>query len=444
VFEFLLWLVYAVVGIGMAFAYAGSKDVFHPLIFTGPMMAFLYAWMPMTLYRSGSLDGFFQQDQLVFVQIINVAGVACFVCGCLSAGTRLPAAPSVQLLSPGGARVLTVAGTILGCIGLAAWTVAIVNVGGFTDAFSQAYSGGWDDSGYVRDGSLLMFPGFLLILTAATRTGTLRIGYLPLLLLFIGPWAAQAALTARRGPTFMITVTVAMGYFMSVRRRPPLIATGVAGALVGFLMLFLVTNRSSIHLGSNDDLTTDVTSMVETADTGNEYVYGAGGVLAAEQTQVFYWGRRYLAQILIRPIPSAVWPTKYEDFGLPELNHNAGSGEGFAETLGWEGAVGSAPGIISDLWKEFRWLNMPALFLLGWLFGKTWKKANLQGGYWITQYVICAALSIYFVMQTMEAVIFRVLMLSGPVLLAWRLAQRHNWSPAEDRAARPRPVFASV
>jgi len=210
------------------------------------------------------------------------------------------------------------------------------------------------------------------------------------------------------------------------RTRPSLLLTATAGVLLGFLMLFLVSNRQNIYLGSDREMTTDVTNIVEKPDSGNEYIYGAGTILSSEQRGSFYWGRRYLAQVLIRPIPSSVWPTKYDDVGLPELMHNAGTGEGFLEILGWEGAEGSAPGLIADLWTEFHWLNLPVLFIQGLLYGYVWRKAQLEGGPWNAQYVIMAALSVYFVMQTMEAVIFRLLILSVPLWIAWRLARRNE------------------
>jgi hypothetical protein len=134
--------------------------------------------------------------------------------------------------------------------------------------------------------------------------------------------------------------------------------------------------------------------------------------------------RRYLAQFLVRPVPSAIWPTKYEDFGVPELLRNAGTGEGFGDVLGWKGAVGSAPGIIADLWVELWWLSVPAMALLGWCYGFVWKKAVTRGGPWSSQYVILSALSIYLVMQTMEAVIFRTILLSVPCWLTWKWALR--------------------
>jgi hypothetical protein len=104
--------------------------------------------------------------------------------------------------------------------------------------------------------------------------------------------------------------------------------------------------------------------------------------------------------------------------------HNAGTGEGILETLGWEGAEGSAPGLVADLWMEFHWLNLLVLFWQGALYGYVWRKAQLNGGPWVAQYVIMSALSVYLVMQTMEAVIFRLLILSIPLWLSWSLAKR--------------------
>jgi len=419
----LVWGVVIVVALGLWYAYVGCKDVFHPLMFICPMMAFMYAWMPLKLDSIGGLAGFFQGDQLEYVQFITFSGVACFVLGCLSVGCRLPA---VRTPEPKvSATVLVAWGAVLGCIGVVAWTVAAIHG---TGGDITGYRGGWDDSGYIRDASLLMFPAFLLILSATLQD---RCRFLNLLLmaLFLSPLVIEAAFSARRGPTFMIVVIVTMGWYMNRRQRPSLLMTVSAGLLLGMLMLFLVSNRKNIYLGSDNELTTDVTSIVETPDTGNEYIYGAGTILSAEQRESFYWGWRYLAQVLIRPIPSSLWPNKYEDIGLPELTRNAGTGEGFAETLGWRGADGSAPGLIADLWVEFHWLNLPVLFILGAVYGFAWRQAQLKGGAWIAQYIIMAALSIYFVMQTMEAVIFRLLILSVPMQLAWRFA-RQNDMPA--------------
>lgn len=418
-FEALIWLTLAIAGVGVWWAYDGSRDVFHPLVFIAPMFGFVYGWMPLKLASGHALEQFFREDQLIFVQALNAIGVFCFVLGCLSVNPRLqPDRAPESALSWRGAQVLVNGGLILGMIGLVAWVISIVNVGGFYNAFSKPYSGGWDDNGYVRDASMLMFPAFILIATAGLRY-SFRPFHFVFLVLFIAPWLIQAFFTARRGPTTIIVIVVAMSYYLNQNKRPPIVATALAGLGLGCLLLFMVTNRGKLYLGSDFDMTTDVSGMVETPDSGNEYIYGTGALLSAEQRQSFYWGRRYLAQILVRPIPSAIWPTKYIDCGLPEMGNNAGTGEGFAETLGWEGANGSAPGLIADLWLEVRWLALPLLIIFGRIYGLVWKRAVTEGHAWVAQYIVISALSIYLVMQTMEAVIFRFLILSIPIWSIW-------------------------
>jgi hypothetical protein len=62
--------------------------------------------------------------------------------------------------------------------------------------------------------------------------------------------------------------------------------------------------------------------------------------------------------------------------------------------------------------------------VIGRVYGTVWRKAVVDGQMWTAQYIMMSALSIYLVMQTMEAVIFRLLILSTPVLLVWRSALR--------------------
>jgi hypothetical protein len=422
-FPLLLIAVTLVAVIGIAIALDGSRDVFHPLVFTGPMMAFLYGWMPWKLYSEHGLDRFFDSDQIIFVATLNLVGVTAFVLCGLSAGVRLPKQrrESQPGLTQRQLRRLLVGGCIAGGIGFVCWAITIINVGGFVNAYSTSYTGGWDDSGYIRDGSILLLVGLLIAVFARSSGGPSVPSYL-MIATFGLPWLAGALLMARRGPTFELVVVLLMGWYINRKKRPPLIVVGVAGLCLGWLVLFLVTNRSSIYLGSDFDVKTDVSNIVQAQDTGNEWIYGAGTVLSAQHRNHYFWMRRYLAQILVRPIPSAVWPTKYEDFGIPELLHNAGTGEGFGDALGWKGADGSAPGIVADLWAEVWWFAPVLMGLLGWVYGFVWRRAVLRGGAWASQFVLIAALSIYLVMQTMEAVIFRTLLLSIPCWLVWRYA----------------------
>ena len=425
-FEFLLLVAAALCVVGLLCAYDGSRDVFHPLVFIGPMLLFLYGWMPWKLHSSGGLAIFFDSSQLVFVQTLNVLGILAFVGACLAVGVRVRRGEedaATGVLTPLGFRRLLIGGAIAGGTGLVCWSVSIINVGGFVNAYSSSYAGGWDDSGYVRDGSLLLLVGVLLSVTTLSAGGP-KLWALGQMALFGLPWLTTAILTARRGPTFALMVVVLMGWYVNRTKRPPLLAVGVAGVCLGWFVLFLVTNRSELYLGSSMDVKTDVGTIVDKPDTGNEFIYGTGTVLSTQRRDHYFWMRRYLAQVLVRPIPSAIWTNKYEDFGVPELLHNGGTGEGFGETLGWVGAVGSAPGIVADLWVEMWWFAVAAMAALGFCYGQVWKRAVTLGGAWSSQYVVLSALSIYMVMQTMEAVIFRCLLLSIPCWLSWRWALR--------------------
>jgi hypothetical protein len=422
-FEAFLVVTVLIVGVGVFCAIDGSRDVFHPLVFIGPMMIFIYAWMPFKLVSTDSLSRYFQPGQLITVEKINVLGVLAFIAACLWAGVRFRGQKILRapVLTAEGCRRLMTAGALAGSVGIVCWGISIINVGGFVRAYSTAYSGAWDDSGYIRDAAMLLLVGVLLSLTSLASGGERTRGIIQVVVISF-PWLSQALLLGRRGPTFAYVIVVLMGWYTTRRKRPPFVAMGGLGFALGWLVLFLVTNRSNIYIGSSFDVKTDVSSVVETADTGNEYIYGSGTMLAAMRRNHYFWMRRYLAEILVRPIPSSIWPTKYADFGVPELLNNAGTGEGFADALGWVGAVGSAPGIVADLYVEVSWLCIPLMAVLGWAYGFVWRKAVIKGGPWSSQYVILSALSIYLVMQTMEAVIFRTIELSLPLWLAWRWA----------------------
>jgi hypothetical protein len=420
-FEFMLLIVAALALGGLVIAYDGSRDAFHPLVLVGPMLAFLYAWMPFQLVQHNSLARFFDAEQLSFVQTLNILGVLGFIVTCLAVGVRVPDRQDLTKLSSRTANRLLLGAAVLGTVGLICWSISIINVGGFTAAFSSSYSGGNDASGYVRDGAMLLLVGVLLCMTSLSAGGPKLSGIL-LMLTFALPWSASALLMGRRGPTFNLVVILLMGWYINRRKRPPLLAVMGGGLILAWFVLFLVTNRQQIYLGSDFNLKTDVSNQVEKPDTGNEYIYGTGTVLSAERRDHYFWMRRYLAQIMVRPIPSAIWPTKYEDFGVPELLYNAGTGEGFGDTLGWVGAVGSAPGIIADLWLEVWWFAPLLMALVGFGYGMVWKRAVTRGGPWATQYVILAALSIYLIMQTGEAIIFRTLELSIPAWIVWKWA----------------------
>lgn len=416
------------------YAYLRYGDVFHPLIFITPMALMIYVYMPITLKESAELFTYLTPSQAEFAQTVIIVVLIAFVAGCLIGSGAPRSRLSVQRRA--APAVLIKSALYLGSGGLAAWLFMVRNSGGLQGAFGQAYGGAWSDIGYVRDAVFLLLVGILLLLTPEVWQHRSRLLYAAFGG-FIAPWVLQAILGARRGPTFLVVMGVGMSWYLARGKRPAIPTLGLAGAGVGLLMLFLVTNRHSIYLGSEAKLTTDIGGIVTKASTSNEYVFGAGCINASAQTGEYFWGKRILAQVLIRPIPRQIWPTKYEDFGVPELLQNAGvAGATFSAVMGWSEAPGAAAAMVADLWVEFSWLSIPVAGLIGWIYGYCWRRAVSDGQSWNTQYTILMMLSVYLVTQSMEAVIFRLLILSIPIHFVWRRAMM-----AADRASyRPVPL----
>jgi hypothetical protein len=211
-------------------------------------------------------------------------------------------------------------------------------------------------------------------------------------------------------------------------RRPRFGAALLGGLAVGLLLLFLLANRNHIYLGSDFAFTGAGAAHTFEVEPGNEFVFGAGAALNAKALDNFMWGRRYFVVLFVRPVPRSLWPTKYADaarfLNIPSLDHVEKDPRltDFSSTIGWSGAIGSAPGGIFDLWIEFWWAYLFAVLAIGWGFGLGYRKALSQGGFWMALYALMTALSIYFVMQSLEAFAFRLLLLAAVMWLGWRYA----------------------
>jgi hypothetical protein len=96
--------------------------------------------------------------------------------------------------------------------------------------------------------------------------------------------------------------------------------------------------------------------------------------------------------------------------------------DAFTHVLGWRGAFGAAPGIVADMWLEFAWGGLVALFLIGFLYGRAWSRCVKRGGLAVVVYGSLLCLSLYLVMQTLEAMAFRFLIMAVPSWIAWRFA----------------------
>ncbi|MGK7896154.1 MAG: hypothetical protein AB4372_21715 [Xenococcus sp. (in: cyanobacteria)] len=414
---------------GVFFAYRRSRDSFHPLIYLGLMLFALYCYIPLSLCLSnpGELLSFLSLEQLEYVQILNLLGIISIFAGVFLADrgvNRLHYSGQLWQLSPITKRRIEQGAIICGLFGVLAYSYGILSVGGFGAAYSTSYGGGWSASGYAREAIMLTLPA-LLWLMATRIQQRLSSNDRFWIAVFTLPLLLQGLLGARRGPTAMILVSLVMGWHLIRMRRPNLFKMIISAITLGMLMLFLVTNRSNIYLGSDFNFETPTNNSLTEVYSGNEFIYGSGVILDANAREKYFWGKRYFTIFFIRPIPKQIWPTKYQDaanwFNIPNLaNSNLGTGAAdLSSTVGWSGAYGAAPGLIADMWLEFCWLYLVALFLIGWFYGMAWRRVITHGGLWIPLYTIMTALSVYLIMQTLEAMAFRFLFTGAATWLIW-------------------------
>src|SRR5688500_9384463 len=166
-YEFLVCAT-AAVAFGLAFiGYWMSKDVFHPALFLGPMLAYSYWLVPLVVTRDSVVWHLLPRSEMVWVQLYYLMGVACLCGGTLIAGVPRkrsdPWVPSFEVR-----RQLLRAGVLLGAIGTAAYAYMVANGGGLESVYSRAHGGGRASSGYVREAFYLIIPGLMLILLSSS------------------------------------------------------------------------------------------------------------------------------------------------------------------------------------------------------------------------------------------------------------------------------------
>lgn len=432
-FEIFTVAIAAIVVAGVLWGVVIANDTLHPLVYLLPMVGFFYVYMPLDIYREGALLSSFTREQVLYVQAFNFLCVLALAAGACwgSRGVRRDSnrIDRFSLNISSADRLILLRGSLLvGGIGMFAYLLQLHSVGGFYAAYSVPKGGGWSASGYLRELDLLLVSAITLIYLANSDRA-IPASHKLLISIFSAPLVLRGLLTARRGPTFLILVAVIGGWYLVKGRRPSFKMVVIGGGSIGLLLLLLVTYRSEIYLGSEffaGQMPTP-TEMVENSferstksGFGNEFMYGSYVVVNAQERSQHYWGSRYLTQLLVRPIPRRVWPDKYEDVGMKEIEFNAGQ-LGSADSGRYpEIPRGSAPGFAGSAYVEWAWGGAVFILFLGWFYGYAWKKALTIGGSWSIVYVSLMSTSVYFIAQSFLAVLFRLLFMSIPPILVVR------------------------
>jgi oligosaccharide repeat unit polymerase len=435
VFDVLLTFTGVVICMSMLIGYRSTGDPLMPTVVFGPMLFYVYAYSPAMLMYHGQLEEFLlTPEQLEYVGLINLSGVTLFCIGCLSSsravrydirGRTGGLLKQVELDDRTRGRLFNIS-RVLGIIGVAAFCYMVYASGGPAEVFSKPKPFLQAPSGFIKEMPMMAYPAIVL-LAMTLRGQRIHARHLALALFFASPHLIMGSLGGRRGPAFLIMCTLAASWYIAKNRRPKL--KSVLGMLItlGIVMLFLVSNRKNVFIGSEREIDTQAFTnrlTVAEASEDQEFVYSSGLILTADYKQQFYWGLRYFSLLFVRPIPRQIWPTKYEDLGLGWMVTDPATGgfddRDWYEAVGFVPARGAAGGFVADLFIEFWWYGLIGCYLIGRLYGYCWAHSNHSGQFWTILYVELLALSVYLPAQSVGAWLFPAIILTGSTWLVWQ------------------------
>jgi hypothetical protein len=273
---------------------------------------------------------------------------------------------------------------------------------------------------------MLAYPG-MLMLAAAWQGRRITAPRVVMFLLIATPQLVMATYGGRRGPMFLVVCALGACWCIVKSRRPRTKTILVGAGLLGLVLLLLGGNRSDLFKPWESDL--DLHSVVDRlapteVTTGDEFVAGSAMILASNRLDRHFWGKRYFTTFLVRPIPSFIWPDKYEDMGMKWMQTAPGT-SGISESewiriLGFPPAGGNSGGFIPDLFLEFSWGAILFCYLIGRLYSGCWKRWRSRGGLWALLYFELLILSLYLPSQSVGAWLYRMMLLGIPTWLIWK------------------------
>jgi hypothetical protein len=434
-------LISLTIGVIIIFAavlsYNRTRDALAPTLIFAPFLLYTYCYRPLILNHSGALlESRLDPESLLQVQVINVVTILGFLTGL--GWLNWPSGQEINhfrvlrsLKSTNIRRSAFQLSIFFGVISFSVFWFTVFYSGGPIHVFSsrKPFLISPIASGYFNELTLLSYPA-LFMLGVSWQGFRLTLGRIMLALLIASPHITMGTIGGRRGPAFLITVTLAMTWLIVRQRRLNYRWIAVGLLMLGLFLialnefrgdLFRLDREASVYLTVSEALMAKYESTI-----GDEFIAGSAVILTAKHHEQFYWGKRYFTWFVIRPIPTFLWPQKYEFFGMEGMKNRPGragftSNQGF-KAVGFEVAGGSAGGFVSDLFLEFAWMGIPIAFLIGRFYSWVWNRSIMRGGLWTLIYMQMLMVSIYLPTQNVEAWLYRVILLGCLTWGFWKVA----------------------
>ena len=430
--EIYLLLTACVILGSMAVSYRRTRDPLSPLITFTPMLLYVYAFHPFVIHSNPQFISFFPHpEDREFVFIVNLISVAAFCAGASYFRHSSSDNQSFQILDLDASmrvrRNFFQLSLVLGVMASLSFWWMVYQSGGPLKLLRQNKPFMVSASGYIGEMPMLTYPAVLL-LAAAWQGRQLNLGRVLMALLIASPQLSWAIIGKRRGTIFLIGATLAAFWYLVRNKKPnwKMIVGGVG--MLGLLLLFVAAHRSqglleALGADSQSNLTDTLAGSRLTA--GDEFVSSSATILASRHNNHHYWGLRFFAMFVVRPIPSFLWESKWDDLGVGFMKSQAGQA-GMTETqwdlaVGFNPLMGSAGGFVSDAYLEWAWGGPVACFVLGFGFSWLWKQWVTHGGVWTVIYVEAMILTVYLPSQSLGAWAYRFALIAVPTAFVFWL-----------------------
>lgn len=416
-----LWIITAaVIAIGGVTIYSRSGDALHPAVVMAAPFGYFYGLWPLLLNREGGLTEYIEAKHLEVSALLFLAAISAMYVGLSHAANLGTSARHLRSLNRNAAHLppstrqkLYGVAIVLGALALAAYSSTFnFSVDEFVRVYSRHKGGGSTDSGYIGEAINFSLPAILLLAVAVRARGQLEAKDILLALIIALPQLLHGTFGGRRGPIFIILMTLLFAWFIATRRTPRLAHIILAIAAIGVVMIGIQENRRDVYIGSDRDF--DLSRAMDgiaprEVEIGNEYLNAVIFVETARFHEDYFWGYRYLVTLFIRPIPRQIWPNKYEDVNatwMENFGEDGGNGR-IREATGLAVPAGVSTGSIADGFMEFSWGVVLMFYALGRLYAYVWRRHRIEGGYWTVLSFLMLGLSIYLPSQSLSAWLVR-------------------------------------